>query len=237
MSNEKENMKKRVSEWLVIWIVIIGSFGAGPVGNAGAQRSREVPTPRPPADIGDLVKGPAEGILDLTISDGLKRVLLADLFAAHGEYEQAREIADYTRPVMVMSTELAAEEDPEIRQLLQYLQQNLANMAHQATTPGVQREQQKARADVKIERASKYTRLHQYDMAQQALLEALELYHQLEEIERQMHIQRLEGQQRIRQQLERLYKELGKPEEAEQQARERRTLEHELERARHSEAR
>lgn len=113
-------MKKQLVCCFVVYVVVSGSMFIGPDENVMAQDSRDVLIATPIAEPLPPTKGPVEEILKLEIRDGLKRFLLADLFAQHGDYEQALDIVDYTKPVTVPDKALAVEEDPELVRLLEY---------------------------------------------------------------------------------------------------------------------
>ena len=81
--------------------------------------AQDVSLPTPTSESPDPIRGPAEGILELKISDGLKRFLLADLYARYGGYEKALEIVDYTKTVEILDKKLTVEEDPEVIRLLE----------------------------------------------------------------------------------------------------------------------
>ena len=68
-----------------------------------------VPTPTPRPAIFTLPRDPIEKILDLRMSDGLKRFLLAELYAQHGEYEKALELLDDTSSVEILGRRFSAE--------------------------------------------------------------------------------------------------------------------------------
>jgi len=201
--------------------MLSGSIFKVPDGNVMAQDPREIPTPIPDIVMDDNIKGPAEGIFDLEIPDGLKRVLLADLFATHGEYEQALEIVDYTKPVTVLDRELAVEEDPELIRLLEYQQQKIEGMKRALPTPvPTLPETVKSRAEAEYQNML-YLKKHKKPAeAIQSALIALKFYQQIESVA---------GQLLVRYQLALLYTELGDKAEAVRQAQEFIKLEQQLE--------
>ncbi|MCP4367262.1 MAG: hypothetical protein GY797_03985, partial [Deltaproteobacteria bacterium] len=54
-------------------------------GIAILDNPEKVATPIPETQIYDYIRGPAEEIFILKVRDGLKRFLLADLYAKHGD--------------------------------------------------------------------------------------------------------------------------------------------------------
>ncbi len=213
-------MKKRLVFCLVICVMLSGSIFTVPGGNVMAQVSREIPTPTPDIVMDDIVKGPAKGILELKIRDGLKRVLLVDLFATHGDYEKALEIVDYTKPVTVLDRELAIAEDPELIRLLEYQRQKIEGMKRALPTPvPTLIETVKSRADAEYQNIL-YLKKHKKPAeAIQTARNALELYQQIENIE---------GQLLVHYQLAFLYKKVGNTTEALRQAQEFMKLEQQL---------
>jgi tetratricopeptide (TPR) repeat protein len=209
-------MKKQVVLCCVVYVVLTSSVLNVPGGNVMAQVSETIRTPLPGSFLLDDIKGPAEGILELDIRDGLKRFLLADLFAQHGQYEQALEIVDYTKPVTILDKELAVEKDPELIRLLEYQRQKIEEMVGKI----VREIDLKQQADDLYEKALTYQKFEKYEQAIQALLEALSVYQLIES---------LEGQLLVRYQLALAYKAIGKNEEALHQAQEFLKLEQDLE--------
>lgn len=205
-------MKKQLVFWLIVFVVVSGSMFKSSDGNLMAQVSREVPIGTPIAGNVDPIKGPTEGILALEIRDGLKRFLLADLFATHGQYDQALEIVDYTKPMTILDKELAVEKDPQLIRLLEYQRQKIEKLQTMPTPRAMPvQEDLKQQADARYHSAQTYQKFGKYEQAIQALLEALSIYQQ---------IKNFEGQLLVRYQLALAYKAIGKNEEALQQAQE-----------------
>ncbi len=214
-------MKKRFIFWFVVSVVVSGSMFKGSDGNVMAQVSRDVLIATPIADPLLPTKGPAEEILKLEIRDGLKRVLLADLFTTHGQYDQALEFVDYTKPVTVLDKPLAVEEDPELIRLLEYQRQKIEGLKRYLPTPvPTLPETVKSRADAEYQNML-YLKKHKKPAeAIQSALIALKFY---------QHIESVAGQLLARYQLVLLYTELGDKAEAVRQAQEFIMLEQQLE--------
>jgi len=211
-------MIKQLVFWLVGFVVMSGSMFKGSDGNLMAQISRDVPTVIPIIKPLPPTKGPAEEILKLEIRDGLKRVLLANLYAQHGEYDQALEFTDYCKPVTVLDKELAIEEDPQLIRLLEYQRQKIENQIGQPTPVPTNLKRQ---ADEIYNKALTYQQFEKHEQALPALLEALNGYQQIENIEGQLLL--------VRYQLAIVYQAMGRPGEAMQQAQEFLKLEQQLE--------
>jgi len=204
-------MKKRLICCLVLFVVLSGI-------NIMAQ---DVSLPTPTSESPDPIRGPAEGILELKISDGLKRFLLADLYARYGGYEKAFEIVDYTKTVEILDKKLTVEEDPEVIRLLEYQRQKIEGMKQALATPiPILPETIKHRADAEYQNVLYLKKHGKPEQTIQSALLALKLYQQIENIE---------GQLLVRYQLARLYKEIGNNPEALRQAEKFMELEQELE--------
>lgn len=171
----------------------------------------QVPTPTPSLEIPIILRDPIERILKLEISDGLKRFLLADLYAANGEYPKALEMLDYTNPTPILNRSLAIEKAPEVKRLLEYQQQKIAYMQQSQPEEIIRREKLRRVAEAKYATASAYKDLRKFDKAIQELSEALDVYQE---------IRHVEGQLLVHYELAQLYKEMEKSEEALQHARE-----------------
>ena len=185
-------MKKQLIFCFVVSVMVSGSIFKGSDGNLIAQVSREVrivpPTPIPL----DPIKGPAEGIFASEIRDGLKRFLLVDFFTTHGQYDQAVEIVDYTKPVTILGKELAVEKDSELIQLLKYQRQKIEKLQTRPTPRAMPvQENLKQQADALYEKALTYQKFEKYDQATQALQEALELYQKLQIVKKYEEMQKL----------------------------------------------
>ncbi len=214
-------MKKRLVFWFVVFVLISSGVFNGSDATLMAQVSREVPIGTPIAGPIYPIKGPAEGILKLEIRDGLKRFLLADLYAQHGEYDQALEIVDYTKPVTVLDKELAVEKDSELIRLLEYQQQKIESMKRALPTPvPTLLETVKSRADAEYQNMLYLKKHKKPAQAIQSALIALKFYQDIESVA---------GQLLVRYQLALLYTELGDKAEAVRQAQEFITLDQQLE--------
>jgi tetratricopeptide (TPR) repeat protein len=174
----------------LVWICLGVLIGLG--GNIFDSFERTVIAQETQVGIGPCLvcRGPAEEILKQEISDGLKRFLLADLFATHGDYDQALEIVDYTKPITILEKQIAAEEDPELIRLLEYQRQKIEIMRTESRAMLTQ-EGLKKQADALYEKALTYQKFEKYDQATQALQEALELYQKLQIVRKYEEMQKL----------------------------------------------
>lgn len=216
-------MKKRFMFCLIVVVVLISSIFKIPGVNVMAQEPTPTPTPTPQPIIAfaENIKGPAEGILELEIRNGLKRVLLAELFATHGDYEHALDIVDYTKPVTILNKELAVEEDPELIRLLEYQRQKIEGMKRDLPTPVPSLpETIKSRAEAEYQNILYFKKHKKPEQAIQSALIALKSYQQIESIA---------GQLLVRYQLALLYKEVGNNPEALRQVEKFMEIEQELE--------
>ncbi len=198
-------------------MILIVSSSMFKSGNSMAQDiAARTPIPDPPATI----KGPAEGILKLNIRDGLKRILLSDLYARHGDYDQALDMVDNTKPVTILEKQIAVAEDPEIIRLLEYQRQKIEGLKRAVPVFVPIPKTAKQRADAEYQNVLYHKKHGKLEKAIQAALEALKLYQQIENIA---------GQLLVRYQLALLYKETDNNTEALRQAEKFMELEQELE--------
>jgi len=158
-----------------------------------------------------VCRGPAEEILKQEISGGLKRFLLAELYATYQEYDQALEILDYTKPITILDQQLAVEKNPESTRLLDYLRQQIERLQQAHPEEAILRAKLQRQAEAKYQEALAYKAHQEDENAIQAVLKALELDQQARDIE---------GEILVRYELARFYQKLGKQAEAVQQAQE-----------------
>lgn len=178
-----------------------------------------VPTPKPRTEIVVYLRDPIEKILDLQISDGLKRFLLAELYAQHGEYKNALELLDDTTSVEILDRRFAVGSTTEHQILLDYLRQKIQQMQQVTPEDVIRQEQLRHAGDAQYETALAYKDLQKPEKAIQELLEVLALYEQ---------INYLEGQMLVRYELALLYATLVQHKEAAHHAQEFITLFHRL---------
>jgi tetratricopeptide (TPR) repeat protein len=178
-----------------------------------------VPTPKPRPEIVVYLRDPIEKILDLQISEGLKRFLLAELYAQHGEYENALELLDDRISIEILGRQFAAGSPTEHQVLLDYLRQKIQQMQLATPKDVIRQEQLRHAGDAQYETALAYKELQKPEKAIQELLEVLSLYEQ---------ISYLEGQMLVRYELALLYSTLSQQKEAAHHAQEFISLFHNL---------
>ena len=201
----KKNLKALWRSWLIFLVLVSG----GVVGqHLKLEAQLELPTPvivNP-----DPIRGPEEeAILALEVRDGLKQFLLADLYIQHGQYEDAQTI---------LVQQARKEADPELKQLLAYLEQKLAVIQESGPEEGSLQEVIR-QAEAGYDKAEFYFKHGKHDKAVPLLLDALQLY---------QNAGHEEGQILVRHQLALAYKELDRKEEALHHAREFLELYHNL---------
>ncbi len=149
------------------------------------------------------IRGPeGQEILNLEIKDGLKQFLLANLYANHGLYDIAREH---------LENQLAIEQEPETRRLLEYASQKIDAIKEEDTQRLDPCHEIRRQAETTYDKAEFYKKHGKNKRAIRFFLEALQLYRQIKSIE---------GQIIVRHQLALLYNESGHNEEALEHARE-----------------